>query len=153
MLTACGFHIDFQFRVKKSLPRDLQMVMASPDQEMVQRPSCWTFWPGTFFQAIFMHIPTCANMYFCPATNLFLKKPCYCWVQPIINQKGIFHTRHTPSDITLQIGNLPPTHYAKGNTSNKLGKLEMADLQSAMTQFNYRPICNYRPEGPNPQKK
>ena len=67
--------------------------------------------------------------------------------------KGDFHTRHTPSDITLQIGNLPPTHYAKGNTSNKLGKLEMADLQSAMTQFNYRPICNYRPEGPNPQKK
>ena len=62
------------------------------------------------------------------------------------------HTRHTPSDITLQIGNLPPTHYAKGNTSNKLGKLEMADLRSAMTQFNYRPICNYRPEGPNPQK-
>ena len=31
MLTAYGFHIDFQFRVKKSLPRDLQMVMASPD--------------------------------------------------------------------------------------------------------------------------
>ena len=30
-LTACGFHIDFQFWVKKSLPRDLQMVMAFPD--------------------------------------------------------------------------------------------------------------------------
>ena len=31
MLTACGFHIDFQFWVQKSLPRDFQMVMASPD--------------------------------------------------------------------------------------------------------------------------
>ena len=30
MSTAYGFHIDFKFRDQKSLPRDFQMVMASP---------------------------------------------------------------------------------------------------------------------------
>ena len=32
MLRICGFHIDFQFWAQKSLPRDLQMDMASPWQ-------------------------------------------------------------------------------------------------------------------------
>ena len=32
MLRMCDFHIDFQFPAQKSLPRDLQMDLATPGQ-------------------------------------------------------------------------------------------------------------------------
>ena len=36
-----------------------------------------TFWSEFFSQAMLMHIPTCANMCFCPATKIFFKNPDY----------------------------------------------------------------------------
>ena len=78
MLTAYGFHIDFQFRDQKSLPRDLQMVLASPWQRTVLASWILDFLAMIFFLGnLYAYAPMCRIMQFLPAPNIFFKKPDY----------------------------------------------------------------------------
>ena len=51
MLTVYGFHIDFQFWAKMSLPRDLQMDMAPPGSWNGIASWLWDFWSGFWFSS------------------------------------------------------------------------------------------------------
>ena len=47
----CDFHIDFEFRAKKLLPRDFQMALAYPWHSNWQRA------PEKYFEKIFLGTP------------------------------------------------------------------------------------------------
>ena len=56
MLTVYGFHIDFQFWAKMSLPRDLQMDMAPPGSWNGIASWLWDFWPRFLFLIVSRHL-------------------------------------------------------------------------------------------------
>ena len=80
ILTAYGFHIDFQFRDQKSLPRDFQMELAIPWRLKVDSFRLMVLMVPNFFWSESLCMPPHAEMCFCSVgSTFFFKKPDYCF--------------------------------------------------------------------------
>ena len=74
ILTAYGFHIDFQFRDQKSLPRDLKMELATPWQLKVDGFRLMVLMVPKFFWSESLCMPPHAETCFCSVESTLKKK-------------------------------------------------------------------------------